>query len=479
MAKVGFWLRGASGKFAGASLGKGQNGETIIRESVAPANPNTISQILQRMKLSPAQKYYKALSQLLSNAFEGVKYGEQSRQYFMSLCMKKEGGPYIPKGADRFIPADYAFTRGSLPSIAVAPFNGGATSFPLEVAYDGDAVTGDIFAQLLGVANTTQLTVCVVCNESGIFMPYYIPFSNRLMLKDVPEGTFTVTEGKVAVNPGALGLSTNNIVAFAIAISVQDSTGTWLRSTQDMVISNELRAQLYSPEAMETAIASYSDTKNVNSINSEWYYNLGINQAFNGQVTTLLANLPGGAYNVLCGVQNINGVIKYTIFADEATDEGKVVGVEGQKVVYLDDSGQPILVSEVKEYFAERGLQIDVMQITSSIIAQSGKDNGLNTGGLKKIYIYTEGTDRFIVDEERKLIPANDSTSQGLGFGSNGRITVVSLSGPAQTFGFSEVVNASGEGSNDGFNGTVSGSGYETYSITNGVATPEFTEYPG
>lgn len=146
MAKVGFWLRGASGKFAGASLGKDQKGDTIIRESVAPANPNTVSQIMQRMKLAPAQSSTRLSRSYFLTLSRAWSMAKSPDSILMSLCMKKEGAPYIPKGADRFIPADYAFTRGSLPSIGVAPFNGGATQFPLEVAYDGDAVTGDIFA---------------------------------------------------------------------------------------------------------------------------------------------------------------------------------------------------------------------------------------------------------------------------------------------------------------------------------------------
>ena len=43
MSKVGFWLKGSTGKLAGTTLYKGANGETIQREIVSPSNPKTIS----------------------------------------------------------------------------------------------------------------------------------------------------------------------------------------------------------------------------------------------------------------------------------------------------------------------------------------------------------------------------------------------------------------------------------------------------
>ena len=42
MSKVGFWLKGSTGKLAGTTLYKGANGETIQREIVSPSNPKTM-----------------------------------------------------------------------------------------------------------------------------------------------------------------------------------------------------------------------------------------------------------------------------------------------------------------------------------------------------------------------------------------------------------------------------------------------------
>ena len=61
------------------------------------ANPKTEPQAIQRMKLAPAVNFYRQLSRILDNAWQGQKYGNRSRQYFMSLALKQVIG--IPCGS--------------------------------------------------------------------------------------------------------------------------------------------------------------------------------------------------------------------------------------------------------------------------------------------------------------------------------------------------------------------------------------------
>ncbi len=334
MAKVGFWLKGASGKLAGASMGRGKDGSTIIRESVTPSNPKTLAQALQRMKLGPAQKFYKAFAELLSNAFQGKKYGDESRMYFLSKCMQADG-PYIQKGVDRFIPAAYTFSEGSLPSIGIMPFSGGASVITLNLTSEAAEITNAEFARLLGVDETYQITVAVVNNVNGIFTPSYIGYNDRVKIADLPENTLAKdAENHVTINPAALGLDMSAMVACAIVLSVQDSSGIWLRSTQDMIISEELRDAIYSADAMEAAIYSYQDNNTVNSINSEWYYNLGMSQAWGGKLTTSVLHVAQediADQNVIIGLQQLDGRIKRFVFATSTESTGLIMCVvDGQ-----------------------------------------------------------------------------------------------------------------------------------------------------
>lgn len=318
-----------------SSSGKKEQVVRALPESVS--NPQTAGQVMQRMKLAPAQKFYSAFSELLSNAFQGVSYGDASRRHFMALAMKQEG-PYVQKGVDRFIPAAYTFSQGSLPSVGIEPFAGGATVITLAntVASGVSTITNAEFAELLGVGTDYQITVAVVNNVNGVFIPSYIPFDNRLKIADLPEGTLAIANDHVTINPATLGLDASAMVACCVVLSVQDASGNWLRSNQDMVISNELRSSLYGPDALEAAIYSYQNTTTANSVNSAWYYNLGLAQAWGGKLITITMDLEQNGQlddkAVIMGIQQIDGRVIRTVFATATTDEGLIVYVEGGRV---------------------------------------------------------------------------------------------------------------------------------------------------
>lgn len=82
MAKTGFWLRGANGKLAGATIYQ-QNGETVIREVVSPSNPKTERQILQRIIMHTVMQAYSKMKEICDHSFEGVKKGQDCMSYFM------------------------------------------------------------------------------------------------------------------------------------------------------------------------------------------------------------------------------------------------------------------------------------------------------------------------------------------------------------------------------------------------------------
>lgn len=329
------YLRGKVGSLSysvisgkNTSSGKTEQGVRPIPENIA--NPQTVGQTMQRMKLAPAQKFYKAFAQLLSNAFQGIAYGDASRRYFMSKCMSIEG-PYIQRGVDRFIPAAYPFSEGSLPSVGINPFSGGAQVITLAVTTDAATVTNEVFAQALGVGLDYQITVAVVNNINGIFIPSFIPYDQRLLISALPENTLGKdAENHITINPAALALDMSAMVACCVVISTQDASGAWLRSTQEMVISNELRNSLYSADALEAAIYSYQDGVNaVNAINSEWYYNLGMSQAWGGKITSseLVVNQEGepGTAKVVIGLKQLDGRITRTVFATSTDPEGLII----------------------------------------------------------------------------------------------------------------------------------------------------------
>lgn len=395
------YLRGKVGgvtySIMSAANSKSGKKEQIVRalpDSVA--NPQTISQVIQRMKSSPAHRFYAALSELQSNAFEGVKYGNASRLHFLSLAMKMNG-PYIQKSVDRFIPAVYPFTRGSLPSIGILAFDGGATKF----ATDVDA-TAETFAAGLGVSDDTQFTLCIVRNNAGLFTPEYIPFETRMKLSEVPTGGIIKEDSSWKIVPSAFGFDDTNIVAIAVAISKQQADGSWLRSEQDMVISNQLEAQLYSQTAMNAAIASYQDGAAANSVNSAWYYNLGLNQAFNGQVVPMVLNINGNSVRVLMGITQVAGRPSYTIFATSAETTGNIIEVNGRNCVASTTTVADLIAA---------GITYPVAEYSEAIAIQAGLNNEVTSTQFVQLYLReVTGADwKVLVDREGRYICFNET----------------------------------------------------------------------
>ena len=332
-----------------SSSGKREQVVRSLPQSVS--NPQTMGQVMQRMKLAPAQKFYAAFADLLSNAFEGVAYGEASRRYFISKAMSATG-PYIEKGVDRFIPAQYVFSEGTLPSVGIEAFSGGASVITLSATTTvaADAITPAIFAAALNVSADTQITIVVVNNVNGVFTPSYIGYDQRVKIEDLPASIFGKdADNHITLNPAAVNLSASAIVACCVVLSKQDASGNWLRSTQKMVISNELVASLYGSEALKRATLSYQNNQTANAINSEWYYNLGMSQAFNGTVHLGAVNSigtenNGRPYLVLMGDQQIDGVVITTLFTVDGTASSQLIGVSGSETVLQTlASGQPCI----------------------------------------------------------------------------------------------------------------------------------------
>ena len=95
MAKAGFWMRGARGKLAGASFGKGADGKTIQREIVTPKNPNTSPQLIQRAIMATIMRAYSAGKIVFDHSYEGISVGSKCQQKFMSDNLKALRGAVI------------------------------------------------------------------------------------------------------------------------------------------------------------------------------------------------------------------------------------------------------------------------------------------------------------------------------------------------------------------------------------------------
>lgn len=303
------------------SLMKGKLGQMVLykvtnsnnkqtqgaREYVAEvANPQTAAQNAQRMKLAPAANFYRGLAVILDHSWQGVKYGNDSRQYFMKMALSNANGsvfPFVLKGEKRFIPGEYPIARGSLAPVFVNNINANQQILS-SLADNGDLdVTGpfaSVVASLLQsnptLAAQDQVTVVATYEHDGSYYPLY----RRILLNvndlgDNEAQSFqtichkngmeiTGVNGQLAFRLGSLVGEGDDAefqpisdvcVGAAIIISRRsgdgNQTGNWLRSAADLFVTDEFLAKWMSADQYTAAIASYS--KSTTATTSDYYLN--------------------------------------------------------------------------------------------------------------------------------------------------------------------------------------------------------------
>lgn len=315
MAKVGLWLRGARGKYAGGVLQKGVGGGTIVRENVTPSNPQTDSQIGQRMKLAPANTFWRQFSYALNNGFENVQYGYKSRWQFMKYALRLDSFA-LDKGSLEAVALPVRISNGTLGTwdeefISVSDTTESPTkpSSDVEIVSRVELSSSDIESlraygtarqaaemvarRIFGLSsvNPAQVSFLVVHRSvTGLVATH--PSTYRMILStnhdnDYQEDDFaTIVDSWEEIGvPAGEGEPKNRIIPFSeevegvmggllgLGIIVSEFTDNeWKRSTSTMVVDSAYWESMTSEAAVERARKSYQKKY---SATSSWYLNGG------------------------------------------------------------------------------------------------------------------------------------------------------------------------------------------------------------
>lgn len=319
-------------------------GQQITKDRVSSVrNPKTTAQVMQRMKMNNARLFYNALNSasargVINHSFEGVAYHDPTRRAFMSLAMKKTGGPYVPRGVMQWIPGDYQVSRGSLPAPALT------ISTEAPTAGEGQTLTtiqsGDKLNQakctllnLLGIPSGAQISIVCTLLNGALYEPVAFEFKNDILetIDDADAGfmLYIVTDAK-----GELVNAVLNVGPYAgcIIISQQDAGGKWLRSPSKMWVGSAIRSEYYTALALSTAIESYQTEQNANALNSAYFLNQSSTRVYNGSIIALTAVSDDESSSVtfIAGMLNIDGKIRYQYITDTGIMSGSLIGLDGQ-----------------------------------------------------------------------------------------------------------------------------------------------------
>ena len=272
------------------------NGRQVTKDRVlAPRNPNTEAQRVQRVIFNTAISFYAAAKGILNHSLQGVAYGGLTQQAWMRKNLKKvrerlaysgrlySEKSFVPYGMSFPAANYYIMSEGTLPSVPYAFDAQGNFAVSLD-GVSTDMTYADVIAALDCKAGD-QLTICVISpynkisdarfhycriilqpqDDAGADLDLTLPF----LIED--SGIYRINQPNARNNAssplfGFSPASEKLVVSFdgqlvsggCVILSSRDlTTGQWLRSTQSMAV-NPLRSGFTLIEAMQQSAAVIS-----------------------------------------------------------------------------------------------------------------------------------------------------------------------------------------------------------------------------
>lgn len=266
---IGSQFRGKVGNVIGY-LSKNRAGryeQTVKGYQPVVANPQTYAQALARVPVGPVQRVCSALLTIVQRGFEGIAYGDPSKNEFLSYNLKNFRGPFMVKGAVAVPPGPMLISKGSLSPITVRNFPGGSTA--IEVVFNlnctlsnANPTKGSLAANLLR-NNTTlvpgeQLTFVTV---RLLDEQYHYDFESIILDANdtsYPQGILgyiSNDNGSLEISPEMSGF--DGVVCAAACIRSQAWGATSFRRSTAFLECNPA-VYLYNDQAaVQEAVASY------------------------------------------------------------------------------------------------------------------------------------------------------------------------------------------------------------------------------
>lgn len=313
---------------------KGIKKQVARSKPTSVRNPKTISQIVQRMKVVPAQLFYQAFEKAagsvennpLSHSFQGIAYGNKNKLRFMQLAMQGDPKAYVPKGINFAVPGVYQVSEGSLPNLP----SGLATENSQTLLSVGQTLEVADVSKLAnyGVEVGDQITCLALVDVNGTYKAEFARIIVGAGNAWQDDGKWTAIEGlELRENGIYFENAGGDVACVAFILSRGTSSSTAKRSTAFMMLAPDYQS-LMSPEAYDVAVDSYITGVAYNSLNSDWYLNQGSSQAFNGQVYSQQLTLAAGE-----GVDEFTGIfllgrqvqgagMRNVIFTSDGTSAG-------------------------------------------------------------------------------------------------------------------------------------------------------------
>ena len=250
-----------------------------IRErNYEPSNPKSARQASQRMRMYPAQAVYNVLKDTIERSWQGVKYGQMTRQAYLKSALRSEFYPSVSKGDNVIVPGPYQIAKGTLPEVATILQGDGGCIFNIMTggsSVDYLRTVADVSTDLLEsndwLKEGDQLTFVICYTTNPVFVSFnwstvsfYINKSDTTPLADLfpYSAGFVRADGKLKIDwPG-------DEYTYAGACVVSREGTTPLRSNATLAVNAAALPDYYGAAARAKAQRSYMKALTVQS--TDW-----------------------------------------------------------------------------------------------------------------------------------------------------------------------------------------------------------------
>lgn len=266
MAKGNLFL-GTAARSVGDVVMYRREGSQVSRVRVRKvANPRTDAQSLQRAAFSPVAKFFSPLAVVLERAWEGVSKSKSYSEFLKENVKRaRQNGWLLPKGTG-FFPLPYQLTKGTLPTLPLYMLTDGwgvLVEGTTPAAVPNTISLLSSYMMQKGCQKNDIVTIILVCGDTT---NGFYPVTGQFQINDDDSRDVASVMPNIVVQLGSethtgvkFNHATANVAAGAVVVA-RFENDKWRRSTQFMLVNNELMQLVTSDEYKAAAIASYGNT---------------------------------------------------------------------------------------------------------------------------------------------------------------------------------------------------------------------------
>lgn len=253
-----------------------------IRErNYEPSNPKSARQASQRMRMYPAQAVYGVLKDTIERSWQGVKYGQMTRQAYLKSALRSEIFPAVIKGDGVVVPGPYQIAKGSLGEVKAIVNGSGFAYFDFifTTPYSSGDTIGDLSTILLQdnpwLKEGDQITMvlCYTRQDNIVSFNWWVGsfYIDPTSTVDIVSPESGLTPVGFEISYGGNGLSiqaANDEFIYAAACIVSREGTTPLRSNATLTVNTAALPGYYGATGRAKAQRSYMKSLTVQS--TDW-----------------------------------------------------------------------------------------------------------------------------------------------------------------------------------------------------------------